>query len=178
MKRVAALLLILLLTLPSCAGRTAQKPSATDGTAADATQTGGVPERTSTTDPAMPVRVLPDTDLSGRTADVDLTALDTQMAYVQLSNMMLSPEEYRGKTVKMRGTFAHAEEADREFFVCYLMDATACCSQSLEFVTDDAFDFPAGYPATESGITVFGVFDTYKYNGYAMYRLVHAEVDY
>ena len=122
--------------------------------------------------------MLPDTDLSGRTADYDLTEMDTQMAYVQLSNMMLSPEDYLGKTVKLRGTFAHAAESGREFFVCYLLDATACCSQSLEFETDEAYDFPGGYPAEESPVTVYGVFNTYEYKGYRMYRLTHAEVDY
>ena len=111
-------------------------------------------------------------------AETDLTVLDTQMAYVQLSNMMLNPEDYKGKTVKLRGQFAHAAEADREFFVCYLMDATACCSQSLEFETDEAYAFPDAYPPEQSEITVFGTFDVYEYNGFRMYRLLHAEVDY
>ena len=104
--------------------------------------------------------------------------MDTQMAYVQLSNMMLSPEDYLGRTVKLRGTFAHAAESDREFFVCYLLDATACCSQSLEFETDGVYDFPEGYPPEDSPVTVYGVFGIYEYKGYRMYRLTHAEVDY
>lgn len=173
MKRIAVLLLFAILTLSSCAGQTAQPRSA--GSDTDAAER---PETVLSADETRPVKAVPDTDLRQRTAEVDLTALDTQMAYVQLSNMMLYPEEYRGKTVKLRGRFAHAEEESRAFFVCYLMDATACCSQSLEFETDDAYDFPAGYPATESEITVYGVFDTYEYNGYDMYRLLHAELDY
>ena len=122
--------------------------------------------------------MLPDTDLSGRTADYDLTEMDTQMAYVQLSNMMLSPEDYLGKTVKLRGTFAHAAESGREFFVCYLLDVNACCSQSLEFETDEAYDFPGGYPAEESPITVYGVFNTYEENGYTYLQLADAEVEW
>ena len=166
------MLLAALLTLSSCAGRTARYSPVSGTDAADGPADGTAAEETA------PAGALPDADLSRRTADCDLTALDTQMAYVQLSNMMLSPEDYLGKTVKMRGTFAHASEENREFFVCYLMDATACCSQSLEFETDGAYDFPAGYPAPESEITVAGTFDTYEYNGYRMYRLIHAEVDY
>lgn len=172
MKIAAILLLTVLLTLSSCAGGTA--PSADPSAAAEK----GTPASESAAGTAETVRMLPDTDLSGRTADYDLTAMDTQMAYVQLSNMMLSPEEYLGKTVKLTGTFAHAAESGREFFVCYLLDATACCSQSLEFETDEAYDFPGGYPAEESPVTVYGVFNTYEYNGYRMYRLTHAEVDY
>ena len=170
------MLLAALLTLSSCAGGTARVSSAADGT--DTAETAANVGPAAEAQPQEQIRTLPDTDLSSRAADADLTALDTQMAYVQLSNMMLYPEDHRGKTVKLRGKFAHAAEADREFFVCYLMDATACCSQSLEFETDEAYDFPAGYPAPESEITVYGVFDTYEYNGYRMYRLIHAEVDY
>ena len=131
-----------------------------------------------TTARSIAANPLPDADLGEREADVDLTSLDTQMAYVQLSNMMLNPDDFIGKTVKLRGQFGHAEEENKEFFVCYLMDATACCSQSLEFETDGVYDFPDGYPSEQSDITVYGVFDTYEYNGYPMYRLIHAEVEY
>ena len=173
MKRAAVLLLIAMLTLSSCTGRTANHIAARSGTDASISS-----ETVTCTDAAQTGRSLPDTDLRQRAAEVDLTTLSVQMSYAQLSNMMLSPEEYAGKTVKLKGRFAHAAEETREFFVCYLLDATACCSQSLEFETDESFDFPAGYPAQDSEITVFGVFDTYRYNGFTMYRLLHAEVDY
>ena len=170
-KRIGALL-ALLLTLSSCAGRTAAAPSTTtDAETAAAEQTQSAADGTT-------VRTAPNADLSGREAAIDLTALDTQMAYIQLSNMMISPEDYVGQTVKMRGTFAHTVEGDKEFFVCYLMDATACCSQSLEFETDEAYSFPEGYPPAQSEITVFGVFDTYEFKGYPMFRLLHAELMY
>lgn len=171
MKKTLFLTFAALLLLFACG---CSENTAVSQTAGDAKPDSGSQTVTyaSTADP------LPNTDLSSREADVDLTNLDTQMAYVQLSNMMLSPEDYVGKTVKLRGKFAHAEEESKEFFVCYLMDATACCSQSLEFETDGVYDFPEGYPAEQSEITVCGVFDTYEYNGYAMYRLLHAEVEY
>ena len=173
MRKTIVLLLTMLLTLSSCAGRTTAAPStpsdANAGTTAAENGRAGTEEN---------VRTLPNADLSQKKADCDLTEMGAQMAYVQLSNMMMSPADYEGKTVKLRGKFAHAAESDREFFVCYLMDATACCSQSLEFETDEPYDFPDGYPAEESEITVYGVFDTYEYNGFKMYRLVNAEVDY
>ena len=165
MKKLLAPLLALLL-LASCAGPSPALPPETTG-AAPTERDGG-----------QPVVRVPNEDLSGAAAEFDLTALDTQMAYVQLSNMMLSPEDYIGKTVKLRGKFAHAAEDGREFFVCYLMDATACCSQSLEFETDEAYAFPEAYPPEQSEITVCGVFDTYEYNGFEMYRLLHAELSY
>lgn len=163
MKKTTVFFLAALLLLPCCAA-----------------QPGSIQtEETKTaiilSDDVTPV---PDTDLSDRPADYDLTALGTQMAYVQLSNMMLRPEDYIGKTVKMKGMFAHVYENDKEFFVCYVTDATACCSQSLEFETNETYPFPAAYPAEQTEITVYGTFDTYKYNGYNMYRLLHAELMY
>ena len=167
------LLLACLLLLASCAGGTI---NSADPTASSATD--GVSETAAAATATETAEMIPDTDLSDAPADVDMTKMDEQMAYVQLSNMMTSPEDYTGKTVKMRGTFAHAAEGDKEFFVCYLMDATACCSQSIEFETDETYPFPQSYPPVESGITVYGTFDTYQYNGFRMYRLLHAEVDY
>ena len=169
MKKTVCLLLGFLL-LSGCAARPLPQNSPSD--AFSQTDAGAIAKRDSA------ISMLPDTDLRDRTTERDLTVLDTQMAYVQLSNMMLSPEDYEGKTVKLRGQFAHAAEEGREFFVCYLMDATACCSQSLEFETDGAYAFPEAYPPEQSEITVFGTFDTYEYNGFRMYRLLHAEVDY
>ena len=163
MKKTAVLLLTALFLLPCCAAQTV---------------TTHTKETTAAYTVPADFTPVPNTDLSSRTADFDLTALGTQMAYVQLSNMMLRPEDYIGKTVKLKGTFAHACEENKEFFVCYVMDATACCSQSLEFETDETYPFPAAYPAEQSGITVYGTFDTYEYNGYKMYRLLHAELMY
>ncbi len=169
MKKTVCLLLGFLL-LSGCAAQPTPPLSPSDALSpTDAGETG-------TRD--LAITPLPDTDLRDRTAETDLTVLDTQMAYVQLSNMMLSPEDYEGKTVKLQGRFAHAAEQDREFFVCYLLDATACCSQSLEFETDGTYDFPEAYPPEQSEITVFGTFNVYEYNGFRMYRLRHAEVDY
>lgn len=178
MKKTALLLLAALTLLASCAATEERGPTetktATAAAAADVTNApdagpGGIPAG---------VTPVPDADLSERTADVDLTALSAQMAYAQLSAMMTEPAGYAGKTVKMRGAFAHAAEEDREFFVCYVLDATACCSQSLEFETDGTYPFPEAYPAENTEITVYGVFDTYKYHGYQMYRLLHAELSY
>ena len=164
-----ALAVLLLICACGCAEKPAASKTETDAESISETQTTAY---------YFVANPLPDADLGEREADMDLTILDTQMAYVQLSNMMLSPEEFIGKTVKLRGKFGHAEEENKEFFVCYLMDATACCSQSLEFETDEKYDYPESYPEEQSEITVFGFFDTYEYNGYTMYRLCHAEVDY
>lgn len=81
-------------------------------------------------------------------------------------NMMMTPEDYVGKTVKMRGAYAtyHDDATGNDYYACIIQDATACCTQGMEFILADG-----NYPTEEgSEVTVSGTFDTY-YEGEAMY---------
>ncbi len=106
--------------------------------------------------------------------DVDLTVLNKTMVYSEVYNMMVRPGDYVGKTVKMKGNFAYAEGEGRYYFACVIADATACCSQGIEFVLKDERKFPDEYPKFNEIITVVGTFDTY-YEGSNMYcQLINA----
>ena len=108
---------------------------------------------------------------------MDLTQLSSTMVYSEVYNMMCSPEEYIGKRVRMHGTFACAQGKDRYYFACLIADATACCSQGIEFITKDQRKYPDDYPAKDTEITVVGVFDTY-YEGSDRYcQLVDAVLE-
>ena len=98
--------------------------------------------------------------------DVDLTTLSSTMVYSEVSNMMTVPDDYMGKIVKMNGTFAvyHDETTGKDYFACIIKDATACCSQGLEF-TLDGKKYPDDYPELGSDITVVGKFNTYEESG-------------
>ncbi len=100
--------------------------------------------------------------------DVDLTVLSSTMVYSEVYNMMSSPEDYIGKTVKMKGAFTyyHDEASDRYYFACLIADAAACCSQGLEFVLAGDAVFPRDYPDVGKTISVVGVFDTYAEGEY------------
>jgi len=94
---------------------------------------------------------------------VDLTALSSIMVYSEVYNMMMKPEEYIGKTVKMAGAFNvyYDETLDKYYFACVISDATACCSQGIEFELTGDYKYPDDYPEVGSEITVTGIFDTY-----------------
>ena len=96
--------------------------------------------------------------------DVDLTNKSANMVYAEVYNMMVSPEDYVGKTIKMKGTFAqfHDETTDKYYFACIIKDAMACCSQGIEFVLNKKYKFPKDYPKEGDKICVVGVFETYK----------------
>lgn len=110
--------------------------------------------------------------------DVDLTQLSSTMVYAEVYNMMVSPENYIGKTVKMSGAFSayHDEATDNYYFACIIMDATACCSQGIEFALADDLTYPDDYPELGADICVIGVYDTYKEGGYTYCILRDAKI--
>ena len=110
--------------------------------------------------------------------DVDLTRLSSTMVYSEVYNMMYTPDDYIGKTVKMKGQFAYYEdpETKKQYFACIIADATACCSQGLEFILTGEHTYPNDYPEVYSDITVTGTFETYEENGFKYCRLKDAAI--
>ena len=108
--------------------------------------------------------------------DVDLTVLSSTMVYSEVYNMVSYPEEYIGKTVKMTGMFATEEFNNQRYFACIIADATACCSQGIEFVLDGNKTFPADYPDPGADVTVVGTFETYTEGEYQYCHLVNAKI--
>lgn len=111
--------------------------------------------------------------------DVDLTKLSSTMVYSEVYNMMYSPKDYIGKTVKMSGMFvAYTNQDESQFYPAVIIaDATACCSQGLEFVLEGNPPYPEGYPEMETEITVIGTFETYDEDGNIFCRLQNAKIE-
>ena len=101
------------------------------------------------------------------TIDLDLTTMSATMVYSEVYDMMYTPENYVGKTIKMEGQCATYEDpkTGNNYYACIIQDATACCSQGVEFDLADSYEYPADYPADGSEVTVIGVFDTYDEDG-------------
>lgn len=108
--------------------------------------------------------------------DVDLTTLSSTMVYSEVYNMVVTPEDYIGKVVKMSGEFAyfHDDAIGADYFACIIADATACCQQGIEFVLAGSHSFPDDYPALGTNICVVGEFDTYEEAGYMYCTLRNA----
>ena len=125
----------------------------------------------------------PAEDAEGTAAvDIDLTALSGIMVYSEVNSMISFPDNYIGKTVKMQGQFTIYQATDENgafipdkmFFACMIADATACCSQGLEFILTGEHTYPNDYPELGSEITVTGTFEVYTENGFQYCRLVDA----
>lgn len=128
----------------------------------------------------QPAEALPDYEpsQSANELDVDLTTLSSTMVYSEVYNMMYEPDRYVGKRIKMDGQFAVYEDPNTGavYTACIIIDATACCSQGLEFVLAGEKTYPDDYPELGSEITVTGVFQLYDENGATYCHLVDAEM--
>lgn len=118
--------------------------------------------------------------------DIDLTALSSTMVYSQVYDMLyFSPESYRGKTVKMRGSFEAYQWVDKDgqpvkdkvSTACVVADATACCAEGIEFVCGDGLAYPQDYPEIGTEITVTGTFQIDEAEGFTWYYLADAEMN-
>lgn len=107
--------------------------------------------------------------------DIDLTALSSTMVYSEVFNMLYEPEDYIGKTVRMEGLFStyHSETTGKDYYSCIIEDATACCSQGLEFALTEGYS----YPKEGTLIEVVGVFDTYEEGEYVYCTLKDAVLE-
>ena len=105
--------------------------------------------------------------------DVDLTMLSSTMVYSEVYNMTMTPDDYVGKIVKMEGICDcyHDESNGNDYYACIIQDATACCSQGIEFVLADG-----SYPEVGQNVCVVGRFETYQENDYTYCRLSGARI--
>lgn len=115
----------------------------------------------------------------GASVEIDLTKLSSTMVYSEVYNMMVSPDQYIGKIIRMRGQFALYEDSqsNKSYFACIIADATSCCSQGLEFVLESPPVDPQNYPTIGDEITVTGEFSTYEENGSRYCHLIKARFD-
>lgn len=119
------------------------------------------------------------------TYDVDLTKMSSTMVYAEVYNMMYEPEKYVGKSVRMNGQFVLYQLMDENgypvegqiYYACLVADATACCSQGLEFVLAGDYKYPDDYPPLGNDIIVSGRFETYDEDGYTYCHLVDAKLE-
>ena len=90
--------------------------------------------------------------------DIDLTKMSATMIYAEVFNMLIAPEDYENKIIKMKGNFQvfTNEENTERYYAVIIQDATACCQQGIEFIWDGDHIYPQDYPEIGQEITVTG----------------------
>lgn len=106
---------------------------------------------------------------AGMEADLDLTQLSSTVVYAEVYNMLVTPENYTDKIVRMTGEYQEYidEQTGELYHSCVIYDALACCQQGVEFVLTDG-----DYPEEGTTITVVGRYETYTTPYYDYFHLV------
>lgn len=116
-----------------------------------------------------------ETTTEAKSVDLDLTELSSTVVYSEVYNMLITPDDYKGKIIKMKGQFNQYtdEETGKIYNAVIIPDATACCQQGLEFELSDKTN-PNFEQNTE--ITVVGTFDTYSDGKFLYCHLKNAKM--
>lgn len=116
-----------------------------------------------------------ETTTEAKSVDLDLTELSSTLIYSEVYNMLITPDDYKGKIIKMKGQFNQYtdEQTGKTYNAVIIPDATACCQQGLEFELSDKTN-----PNFEQGaeITVVGTFDTYSEGEFLYCHLKNAKI--
>lgn len=111
--------------------------------------------------------------------DVDLTKMSSIMVYSEVYNMMVEPETYIGKTIKIQGPYyaSYWDQTDNYYHYVIIEDATACCTQGLEFIWDNnEHQFPDEYPEDYTEVEISGTFNKYEEEGQEFYYIAASDI--
>lgn len=105
--------------------------------------------------------------------NIDLTRMSSTMVLAQVYSLTQHPEEFIGKTIKLKGTYysTYDEETEKNYFFAVISDATACCQQGLEFIWNGEHNFPDDYPEDYTEVEISGVFSSYEELGQTYYYI-------
>ena len=90
--------------------------------------------------------------------DLDLTKMSATMIYSTVFDMLIMPEEYQDKNIKVKGNFNVFvnENTGNRYFAILIPDATACCQQGIEFTWLGDHSYPKDYPEIGQEIEIIG----------------------
>lgn len=85
--------------------------------------------------------------------EIDLSKMNADLAYAFIFQLIVEPEKYTGKTIRMSGTYeAYYDNAPYgRHDYCIITDVLACCAQGLEFESAKIAGVEPGQKITVSG---------------------------
>lgn len=126
------------------------------------------------------VSVQPLTDNTTTKPDFDLTKMSATMIYSTIFDMLIMPEDYVEKVIKVKGwfeTYTNPETGEL-FYAVVVPDATACCQQGLEFIWPGNHTYPADFPNPGQDITVTGTYKLIDKDGFTYNYLEASAVEF
>ena len=112
--------------------------------------------------------------------DLDLTQMSATMIYSTIFDMLIMPEDYVEKNIKVKGWFqTYTDPYTAELYYAVVVpDATACCQQGLEFVWKGEHKYPEDFPKVGADITVTGLYKLIENDGITYNYLEASTVEF
>ena len=113
--------------------------------------------------------------------DNDLSNMNANMIFAEIFNLVLMPDEYIGRTFRMKGNFAVYvnETSGNKYFSIIIPDATQCCQQGIDIICLGDMKYPEDFPKIGSEIMVTGQFNSITTDeGLSFNYLVMSEEDF
>lgn len=112
--------------------------------------------------------------------DLDLTQMSATMIYSTMFDMLVMPEDYVEKTIKVKGWFeTYTDPQTSELYYAVVVpDATACCQQGLEFVWPGTHNYPDDFPTPGADITITGLYKLLENDGITYNYLEATSVEF
>lgn len=124
--------------------------------------------------------VSPGSNTGNSKVDLDLTKMSATMIYTTIFDMLVMPEDYVEKNIKVKGWFeTYTDPYTGEIYYAVVVpDATACCQQSLEFVWPGNHTYPDDFPKPGEDITITGLYKITETDGVTYNYLEATSVDF
>ena len=162
-------LLLICISLISCKAKDKTDNAGLEAAAAAKANSTNVVSTSSTTATHAPSKI-----------DLDLTKMSATMIYSTMFDMLVMPEDYVEKNIKVSGWFeTYTDPQSGELYYAVVVpDATACCQQGLEFVWLGEHSYPEDFPDTGADITVTGVYKLIENDGITYNYLEASKVEF
>ena len=120
------------------------------------------------------------TTVTSGKVDLDLTKMSATMIYSTIFDMLIMPEDYVEKNIKVKGWFeTYTDPYSGELYYAVIVpDATACCQQGLEFVWQGEHNYPKDFPNPGDDITVTGIYKLTENDGITYNYLEASAVEF
>ncbi|WP_338370691.1 hypothetical protein [Treponema bryantii] len=124
--------------------------------------------------------VSPGSNTGNSKVDLDLTKMSATMIYTTIFDMLVMPEDYVEKNIKVKGWFeTYTDPYTGEIYYAVVVpDATACCQQGLEFVWPGNHTYPDDFPKPGEDITITGLYKITETDGVTYNYLEATSVDF
>lgn len=101
--------------------------------------------------------------------DIDLTGLTPNIMLAEFTNISYFPNEYEGKTVKVKATYysEYVEMFAETVQAIFMMDDTFCCQAMIEVKIQEGLTIPEN----NDEVMVIGRIAKYTYENQVYYRL-------